>query len=704
MKKTKIAFIVVLLVSFIQAKTGIKKFNNTQEAVFEFLADDMEYSESEVIGRGNAVVINLDYFLTADKAIYNTQTNEIVLLGNVNAYKGNALYLKSSHIKIKVQEDYSFLEPFYLQESESGLWVSADSAEFNNNVYQAQGAVVSTCSVNNPIWQLKASKGEYDVNEEWLRVWNPRLCIYEVPILYLPYLSFSAGYKRKTGLLYPLIGSSNDDGIMYSQPIFIAPDSWWDMTLSPQVRTKRGGGVFSEARMIDDKNEMLWANFGAFANTGSYRRKYDLENQTHYGFQTEYKRKDLLTHKQDFFKEDGLYLDITQVSDIDYLRLQEEKTRNKADLQGSLLTSRLNYFLKSENDYIGLYGRYYNDLEYTSNARTLQTLPEVQYHHQIGSLFVDNLYYSFDYKVANYTRAKGYRAVQQEATLPIIFTQPLFDDYLNATISPIFYATNVDYYNTKEVRLEDGRYFSNYYSFKLNSDLVKQYSDFGHTLNLESEYILPGIKEDRGDFETFFTLPGDYKELRLGLTQAFFDLENDLKLSHRIYQPVFFGGDLNQYGEIENDIQYFYDYHWSFLSNIFYSHQRQRISEATHQLRYDSDDFGFFVGHFMREDFAHQEILKGRFGEANYLNAGFNSDFDYFTLFASVGYDYKERDLKTWQVGVDTTIRCFSFGIKYVSEVYPTLTRRGAEAKDDKYVLLTIKFIPLLSSDVKINN
>ncbi|WP_297599799.1 MULTISPECIES: LPS-assembly protein LptD [Helicobacter] len=700
---SSVAAFALFVPNFLQARPSIKQFNSQQEAIFEFLADDMEYSQSQVIGKGHATVINLDYFVTANEATYDTQSGEITLSGNVNAYKGNALYLKAQKIKIKMQQDYSFLEPFYLQDSMSGLWVDAKSAQYDKNVYQTEDTTISTCSVNNPIWQLKASKSQYDVNEEWLSVWNPRLCIYDMPVLYFPYLSFSLGYKRKSGLLYPEIGNSKDDGFLYSQPIFIAPQEEWDMTFAPQIRTKRGAGFYNEFRIIDDRDEMLWANFGYFGDTDSYQRTYDLENQAHFGFQLKYERKDLLTKSQNYFYEDGIYADISQISDIDYFRLTDRDTRERADLQGSLLTSRLNYFLKSENDYLGIYGRYYSDLEKTSNAETLQTLPQVQYHRQMDSLFLDNLYYSFDYQAKNWTRPKGYRAVQQEAHLPILYTQSFLNDFVNLSASPIFYATQINYSNTKQKKLEDGRYYSQYYQFKVNSDLVKQYEDFGHTISLESSYILPGFDREKGDFQDFFTLPGHRQELRFGGSQYFYDSSDTLFLSHRFKQP-FYLEDNHKMGEFENEIQYFYDYQWSFLSSIFYSHQKAKISEATHQVRYDGEYLNASFGHFFRQSFADIDWNRGRFGEANYLMAGFEKEFESIDIFASAGYDYKERYFKTWQVGFETSIRCFSFGLKYVSEIYPMLTTHGTEAKDDKYVLFTIKFIPLLSSDIKVGN
>lgn len=691
--------------SNMEARAAIKQFNQQQESIFEFLADDMEYNKTQIIGKGHVTIINRDYFVTANKAIYDTQKQEILLSGNVNAYKGNSLYLKSQEVKIRLQEDYSFLEPFYLQDSESGLWVDSKSAEFNNNIYQTKETNISTCSVNNPIWTIKAKEGEYDANDEWLTVWHPRLCIYDVPVLYFPYLSFSLGYKRKTGLLYPLVGNSSDDGFFYSQPIFIAPDDNWDMTFMPQIRTKRGGGFYNEFRMIDDQDKILWVNLGYFGNSRSYQQTYDLENRDHYGIQLKYERENLFSKPENYFYEDGLYVDISQISDIDYFRLQEEDAQNIADLQGNLLTSRLNYYLKSSEDYLGFSARYYSDLEQTSNANTLQTLPEIQYHRQIDNILLDNLYYSFDYKASNFTRPVGYRAIQQEAELPIIYTQSLLNDFLNVSLSPIFYGTSVDYSNKQQdLNLNNGRYFSQYYRFKANTDLVKKYDSFGHTISLEAEYTLPGFEHKEGDFTSFFTLPGDRQELKLGGTQYFYTLDNSLILSHKMEQYFYFEDNDNKLGELENEIQYFYNNQWSFVSDIFYSHKEARISEATHQVNYESDYIKASFGHFVRESFAKEDWINGRFGEANYINMGFRKEFENFDVFANAGYDYREKYFKTWQVGVDMQIRCFSFGVKYVSEIYPMLTSRGAEARDDKYILFTIQFIPLLSSDLKMGS
>lgn len=699
-----IAFATMLLLNSLEARPFIRQFNEKQEIVFEFLANDMSYDHSFVIGKGHATVISADYYINAHEAVYNTQEREIVLRGDVNAYKGNALYLRAQEVKIKLQQNYSFLEPFYLQDSITGLWVEAEHAQYDQTTYTMQDATISTCSVNNPIWQFKASESKYDINREWLTLWHPRLCIYNIPVLYLPYISFSAGYTRKSGLLYPVVGNSKSDGLMYSQPIYFAPSNWWDVTLTPTVRIQRGGGAYGEVRIVDDKEQMLWTNFGYFRDYNSYQNANNLENQEHFGIQLEYTRKDLLTNVQNYFYEDGLYTNISQVSDVDYFRLTNNEVQKNADLQGSLLTSRLNYFLKSNADYIGIYGRYYSNLESTSNAKTLQTLPQVQYHRQIDKLFIDNLYYSFDYQIKHFTRPIGYRAVQQEVQLPIIFTQSLANDYLNASFSPVLYATQVNYNGVSNgLNITTGRYIAQNYQFKLNTDLVKHYENFKHSLNLEAFYALPGFKHKRGDFTTFFTLPGDSQELRLSASEYFYNANNNLKVSHRLHQ-YFYLQDDRKIGELENDIQYFHNYNWSFLSNIFYAHLENRISEATHRINYNTEFLRAYVGHFFRDSFATINWNRGRYGEANYVMAGIEKDFANLNLFANLGYDYKENYFKTWQIGFETSVRCFTFGLKFVSEVFPMLTTSGAEARNDKYALLTIKFIPLVGGNIKVGS
>jgi len=70
-----------------------------------------------------------------------------------------------------------------------------------------------------------------------------------VPILYTPYLSHpDPSVKRKSGVLPPRAGGSSDLGFVARVPYFQVIDEYSDVTLTPLVTSKEGGGISAEYR------------------------------------------------------------------------------------------------------------------------------------------------------------------------------------------------------------------------------------------------------------------------------------------------------------------------------------------------------------------------------------------------------------------------------------------------------------------------
>lgn len=693
----------LLLPLCLWGRATLERFDKDQNKIFEFLADHMDAQDKILLGKGNVTLINLDYYVTAQYAKYDTQNGYIDLEGEVNVFKGNALYLKSQTVRIELNSDYAFLEPFYLQDSSTGMWISSSQADFSNEEYRFGESVLSTCNASNPIWHIEMNEGTYDAQSEWMSMWGPKLYFYRYPVFYSPYLSFSAGYKRKTGLLYPSFSHSKDDGFVYNQPIFIAPEDSWDVTLSPQIRTTRGKGLFGEFRMADEQNNILWFNTGFFRNTQSYQDEYDLKNRTHLGYQLKYQHQSLLNTYFSHFDEDGIYVDFTHLNDIDYLRLQKEGEES-ADIRNKLLTSRLNYYLKGEQDYLGFYAKYYIDLSKADNDTTLQTLPAIQYHRHTEPIFLDRLTYSADYHVKNLARRTGYEVTQQELSVPVSYTMPLADDYFSLTLGSSFYATRANYrgFNrSSESLLENGSFYSNYYTAAINSDLARFYEDFFHTIHYEAAYILPGMKDRRGDFAEVLSLPGNSEELDLKMSQFFYDSNSRMFLYHKIAQPLYFDDYLEKYGELENEVRYYFDEHWSLGSTIFYSHEENRIAESSHDLTYTEDYFSAYLGHFFRERYLRNSEGGSGILEANFIRAGFKKDFEEFSLFGSLGYDYQEKYFRTWSAGIQKEVKCFSYRLRFANEIRPVLTTTGAKPVEDRYVMFEFRFVPVISAKIK---
>ena len=73
-----------------------------------------------------------------------------------------------------------------------------------------------------------------------------------VPVFYLPWMTFPVGDQRKTGLLFPSIGSDTRGGVDITTPIYfnLAPN--YDATYSPRYIGERGLLHQANGRWLND--------------------------------------------------------------------------------------------------------------------------------------------------------------------------------------------------------------------------------------------------------------------------------------------------------------------------------------------------------------------------------------------------------------------------------------------------------------------
>jgi LPS-assembly protein len=108
----------------------------------------------------------------------------------------------------------------------------------------------TTCPVGNEDWILRAS--DIDINQRaGIGIGRGvRLDFKGVPILYTPFISFPVGAERKSGFLFPTIGTSSRNGYSLSVPWYwnIAPN--YDATFTPTWFSKRGAKLDTELRYL----------------------------------------------------------------------------------------------------------------------------------------------------------------------------------------------------------------------------------------------------------------------------------------------------------------------------------------------------------------------------------------------------------------------------------------------------------------------
>jgi LPS-assembly protein len=108
----------------------------------------------------------------------------------------------------------------------------------------------TTCPANDVAWQLKAKSIELDTEARQGTGRGTKVEFKDVPIFYLPYISFPIGPQRKSGFLFPEPGYSSRNGAQVPVPYYwnIRPNV--DFTANPTWYARRGIDFAGELRYL----------------------------------------------------------------------------------------------------------------------------------------------------------------------------------------------------------------------------------------------------------------------------------------------------------------------------------------------------------------------------------------------------------------------------------------------------------------------
>lgn len=479
-----------------EQKKGVTQYNKDNQKVFELLADSVYSAEGTIHATGDAILINQELYVLADTIRYDMQKREVQASGDVRIYRDGNLLVRTHQTHFSLDDKYGIIEPLYLQDTESGLWVSSSLATTQDTFYTFRKATLSGCAVPNPVWRMEASSGSYSDSKKSVTLWNPRVYIGDVPIFYFPWFSVSTNMSRTSGLLMPSFVTSSTEGFAFFLPYYIAPKTNWDITLTPQVRSERGVGGLIELRALDSGLDRTYAELGYLYNFDEYMERFNLKNHYVYGLRLYHLGNRPL---QKYFKlkselDNGIYINFAHMNDLDYYRLRQINKR----VYDMSYTSKANAFVQTQKHYVGLNFKYFLNLSKLDNSSTFQSVPNFQYHKYMDSLFFRQLMYAIDYQFKNTARQTGYGYIENGLRIPVGLQFSLFKKYLSLGVWNEFYAENLFLTKTQNSYIpsnndtnKNGNIFSANYSVSLNSDLSKSYNKFFHTIQFEALFSGP---------------------------------------------------------------------------------------------------------------------------------------------------------------------------------------------------------------------
>lgn len=667
---------------------------------FQLVAQDIKTKEEIITALGKVVIVSPTYYLSANKVIYNKQKESFELFGNVIIIKDNNLQTQSEYAYINLQDESSLQKPVFLYEGQSDIWANSKSAKKENNRINLDSTIMSSCDCLNPDWSIRASSANYNTEEKWVNSYNTRLYFKNIPVFYTPYLGFPTDKTRRTGLLIPTLGYSNKDGLYYSQPIYFAPAANYDIEFVPQIRNRRGYGLYSYFRYADSPYSLLKIQAGGFKEQKSYQLEQNLKNQKHYGWNLDYERTKLFSNDK---TQDGLYASINNMNDIEYKTLENEDTVST----DKKVESKLNYFYNTSKYYGGVYGRYYIDTSKDSNGETLQELPQLQFHSYTRELPIKNLLYTFDTRYINYTRKKGLTANLYKFTLPFTYSKYFYDDYLyisaeNKTVVSKYTYSNNDNAN---VTFENGDLIQNKTSLTIGSDLIKPYTDYIHTLNLSATYSHPRNIVEEGDLYKItteddstkqsvlssFPITQDNKNIYLSLNQSLYK-KDSLKqfINHKISQSILYNKlDEPKFQNLENYLKVNYDY-GTITNRLTYNMQDKQLIENDIDLTFAHNNLSLTLGYYKSKetDNSGKENL-----ESYSINTSYKISKDY-----KIGYyeNYNLQDDVRSKQGLKFDIydNCWNLALKFERQVVPSTTNDD-KSIDQKIIYLNLELKPI---------
>ena len=676
-----ISFLLIFCVN-INAKTF------TDDKYLQIIAQDLEIKDNIVKANGNVVVYSLNYYITANRLIYNKDNSNLELFEDVNIVKNNKTISFSQYAFINIKNNINNFEPFLFLENSSKLWLNAATARQQNDSYELLESTLSSCDCADPAWSIGFSDGDYNSTTQWINTYDTTLYIKQFPIFYTPYFGFPTDKTRRTGLLKATIGYSRQEGLLYAQPIYFAPKLNYDLEYIPQIRNQRGYGHALKYRYADSLFSTLKFETSVFKEKTSYQEKMSLENSKHYGWNFEYKRSKLISDEN---SQDGLVITSLDMNDVDYINTKYDN--DATDYTNKFLESKIKYFYNNNKYYTDIDLRYYNDISKKNNDDVIQNMPTINFHKYSQNILFDKLSYSADVKFSNQTRKVGLNTKTFELHLPVSYNISLFDDYLNLTLSEQINFTNIKYSNSNK-NFNNANLATNNHIFSIGTNLIKPYKDYIHSVKFDTVFTYTNTLTEDGDIYNIsnededlniVTIDKGTQNLSLVFNQSMYDIATLKEIvNHQVKQAFVYNHITNSYekGDLENDLSYFYDY-GSISNRLTYNYLLNEIIESSTTLKFKKDKYFLNIYNTFKKD---KSTLESK--RSIIYDFGINW-YKYYTMSYKSEHDLANNVSKKKEYIFNINKKCWEVDFKLIDSIVATSTTDNSTLRQN---ILYIQF------------
>ena len=247
-----------------------------ENAPAEIEADEAQIEkDNKTILTGDVVITRADQSLKTQELVLNKATNQADASGKV-FYTDNLIQIKAEQAHMDLNKDeHSFAEAGFITLDRYSQGTAGQIQLQQKEKVKLDKVAYTTCPPGSNAWKLEADEITLNKTTGRGEAKNAKFEFFDVPVMYLPYMNFPIDDRRKSGILTPQIGHSDDRGTELTVPIYwnIAPDR--DATFYPRYMSKRGLQLGGEYRYLTNTDQVGQINAEYLADDDEYEGRGD---------------------------------------------------------------------------------------------------------------------------------------------------------------------------------------------------------------------------------------------------------------------------------------------------------------------------------------------------------------------------------------------------------------------------------------------
>lgn len=224
-------------------------------------ADSSSMADNTVTLTGNVSISQGNRRIRSNSAKLNRQNGELLVEGDVEV-RQPSLLVRAQQSAINIDTGLGQFSNAHFLQHDSGVRGSAETLQrISPTITELNKGSFTQCTPDDETWMFRASEIHLDSDKGWGTAKHARLNIKDVPVFYTPYITFPIDDRRKSGFLFPSMGSSSGGGFEFSSPYYLNLAPNYDATIAPRYITNRGTMAELELRQLSQYG--LWQLSGA---------------------------------------------------------------------------------------------------------------------------------------------------------------------------------------------------------------------------------------------------------------------------------------------------------------------------------------------------------------------------------------------------------------------------------------------------------